>query len=62
MAKGQVPNRDILAKLVSLCKRRGIIFPSGEIYGGIGSSYDYGPAGVEIKNHIARLWWKEMTL
>lgn len=62
MAKGQIPDRDLLTKLVSLCKRRGIIFPSGEIYGGIGSSYDYGPAGVEIKNQIARLWWREMTL
>ncbi len=51
-----------MAKLVALCKRRGIVFPSSEIYGGIGSTYDYGPYGVEIKNNISRLWWREMTL
>ncbi len=51
-----------MAKLVALCKRRGIVFPSSEIYGGIGSTYDYGPYGVEIKNSISRLWWQEMTL
>ena len=53
---------DPLAKLVSLCKRRGIVFPSSEIYGGVGSTYDYGPYGVEMKNNIARLWWDAMTL
>lgn len=62
MANKSDQERGLLAKIVSLCKRRGIIFPSAEIYGGIGSSYDYGPAGVEIKNNISRLWWREMTL
>jgi len=52
---------DPLAKLVALCKRRGIVFQSSEIYGGVGSTYDYGPYGVEIKNNISRLWWDEMT-
>jgi len=48
-------------KIVALCKRRGIIFPSSEIYGGIGSAYDYGPPGVEMKNNLSRHWWREMT-
>jgi len=55
-------NIDPLQPLVSLCKRRGIVFPSSEIYGGIGSTYDYGPYGVEIKNNISKLWWDEMTM
>jgi len=47
-------------KIVSLCKRRGFIFPSSEIYGGFGSGYDFGPLGVEMKNNIKAAWWKEM--
>ena len=47
--------------LVSLCKRRGFIFPSSEIYGGIGSCWDYGPLGVELKLNIKDSWWKAMT-
>jgi len=47
-------------KLVSLCKRRGFIFQSSEIYGGVGSCWDYGPLGVELKNNIKRLWWQAM--
>ncbi len=47
-----------MEKIVALCKRRGFIFPNSEIYGGLASSYDYGPLGVEIKNNIKRLWWK----
>ena len=50
-----------LSKLISLCKRRGIIFQSSEIYGGAAAAYDYGPLGVEIKNNIKKLWWKEMV-
>ncbi|MBT3299766.1 MAG: glycine--tRNA ligase [Candidatus Marinimicrobia bacterium] len=50
-----------IEKLVSLCKRRGIIFQSSEIYGGFGAVYDYGPLGIELKNNISQLWWKEMT-
>jgi glycyl-tRNA synthetase len=45
--------------LVSLCKRRGFIFQSSEIYGGIGSTWDYGPLGVELKNNIKRAWWRD---
>jgi len=50
-----------LEKIVSLCKRRGFIFQSSEIYGGLNGAYDYGPLGVELKNNIRDLWWKEMT-
>lgn len=49
------------ADLVSLCKRRGFIFPSSEIYGGIGSCWDYGPLGVELKLNLKNTWWREMT-
>ena len=50
-----------MEKLVSLCKRRGFIFQSSEIYGGLNSFYDYGPLGVELKNNIKRLWWHSMV-
>jgi len=45
-------------EIVALCKRRGFIFQSSEIYGGLNSCWDYGPLGVEMKNNIKRLWWK----
>ncbi len=48
-------------KIVSLCKRRGFIFPSSEIYGGFGSCYDYGPLGVLVKNNIKQQWFKTMV-
>ncbi len=44
--------------LVSLCKRRGFVFPSSEIYGGLKGTYDYGPLGVELKNNLKNAWWK----
>ena len=47
--------------VVSLCKRRGFVFPSGEIYGGTRSAWDYGPLGVELKENIRRQWWKAMV-
>ncbi len=47
--------------LVSLCKRRGFVFQSSEIYGGTGSCYDYGPLGVELKNNLKRLWWRDFV-
>ena len=47
-----------MEKIVSLCKRRGFVFPGSEIYGGLGSTYDYGPLGVELKNNIKNLWWQ----
>ncbi|MDX2039106.1 MAG: glycine--tRNA ligase [Isosphaeraceae bacterium] len=48
-----------MEKLVSLCKRRGFIFPSSEIYGGINGFWDYGPLGVELKRNIKDAWWKD---
>ncbi len=50
-----------LDKIVSLAKRRGFVFPSSEIYGGLQGFYDYGPLGVEMKNNLKTLWWKWMT-
>jgi len=52
---------DLMEKIVSLCKRRGFVFPSSEIYGGIGGFWDFGPLGVLMKNNIKRLWWKTMV-
>ncbi|MDP3792613.1 MAG: glycine--tRNA ligase [bacterium] len=51
---------DLLEKVVSLCKRRGFIFPGSEIYGGLSGIYDYGPLGVEFKNNIKQAWREEM--
>ena len=47
--------------IVSLCKRRGFIFPSSEIYGGLGSTWDYGPLGAELKRNIKDAWWHDMV-
>ena len=47
-----------MEQIVSLCKRRGFIFPGSEIYGGLQGTFDYGPLGVELKNNLKRLWWK----
>ena len=54
-------NKQHLDKIISLCKRKGFVFPNSEIYGGLKASYDYGPLGVELKKLISELWWKEMT-
>ena len=50
-----------MEELVALCKRRGFIFQSSEIYGGLQGMYDYGPLGVELKNNLKESWWKEMV-
>ena len=50
-----------IEKIVSLCKQRGFVYQSSDIYGGFGAVYDYGPLGVELKNNIADRWWREMT-
>ena len=47
--------------IVSLAKRRGFVFPSSEIYGGMGGFWDYGPLGVELKNNVKRAWWRAMV-
>ncbi len=54
-------SENLLEKIVSLCKRRGFVFPGSEIYGGLAGFYDYGPLGVEMKNNLKTLWWKWMT-
>jgi glycyl-tRNA synthetase len=54
-------NNDLMEKIVSLCKRRGFVFPGSEIYGGLANSWDYGPLGVELKNNIKQLWWKRFV-
>jgi len=48
-------------QIVSLCKRRGFIFQNSEIYGGLGSTWDYGPLGVELKNNVQRAWWRAVV-
>ena len=50
-----------MEKIISLCKRRGFVFPGSEIYGGLANSWDYGPLGVELKNNIKQLWWKRFV-
>ena len=55
-------NEDVFKKIVSHCKEYGFVFPSSEIYDGLGAVYDYGQNGVELKNNIKRYWWEAMTL
>src|SRR5205823_3888354 len=50
-----------MEKLVALCRRRGFIFQSSEIYGGINGFWDYGPLGVELKKNIKEAWWQDMV-
>ncbi len=52
---------EVMDKIISLCKRRGFIFPGSEIYGGLANSWDYGPLGVELKNNIKQAWWKRFV-
>jgi glycyl-tRNA synthetase len=54
-------DNDVMDKLVSLCKRRGYVFQSSEIYGGTGSVWDYGPLGVELKRNVKDAWWRSMV-
>jgi glycyl-tRNA synthetase len=51
----------LMEKIVSLCKRRGFVYPSSEIYGGINGFWDYGPLGAELKRNVKELWWNAMT-
>ncbi len=55
------PEADLINKVISLCKRRGFVFQSSEIYGGLKSCYDFGPLGVELKRNIAQAWWRDMV-
>jgi len=52
---------DLMDAVTSLAKRRGFVFPSSEIYGGLRSSWDYGPLGVELKNNVKRAWWRRVV-
>jgi glycyl-tRNA synthetase len=56
MEKNNESNK--MEKIISLCKRRGFIFPGSEIYGGLSGTWDYGPLGVTLKNNVRQLWWK----
>src|SRR4030042_2897598 len=55
------PSKVTMEKIVSLCLRRGFIFPSSEIYGGLSSCWDYGPFGVELKRNVKEAWWRMMV-
>jgi glycyl-tRNA synthetase len=57
----QIPGKVSMDKLVSLSQRRGFIFPSSEIYGGLSSCWDYGPMGVELKRNIKEAWWRSVV-
>ncbi len=59
--KKEENNAELMNKIISLCKRRGFVFPGSEIYGGLANSFDYGPLGVELKNNIKNLWWKHFV-
>jgi len=56
-----MPSKVDMDKIVSLCKRRGFMFPSSEIYGGLASCWDYGPMGVELKRNVKDAWWKTIV-
>jgi len=58
---GTAGSRGDMEKIVSLCRRRGFVFPSSEIYGGLSSCWDYGPLGVELKRNIKDAWWRSMV-
>ena len=55
------PAPSLMDKIVSLCKRRGFVFPASEIYGGQGSTYDWGPLGVELKRRVKEAWWESLV-
>src|SRR3989442_10753597 len=59
--KGGPAVADLMEAITSLAKRRGIAFPSSEIYGGLRSSWDYGPLGAELKRNIRQAWWRSMV-
>jgi glycyl-tRNA synthetase len=53
--------QDLMEKVTALCKRRGFVFPSSELYGGLGGLYDYGPYGVALRRNIRNLWWRHVV-
>jgi len=52
---------DLMERVVNLCKRRGFVFPSSEIYGGFRSTWDYGPVGVLLKRNVKDAWWRSTS-
>ncbi|MCZ0932056.1 MAG: glycine--tRNA ligase [Oligoflexia bacterium] len=54
-------DQNLFSKILSVCKARGFLFPSSEIYGGLNSCWDYGPLGVQLKNNLKKQWWDNMT-
>ncbi|PID98322.1 MAG: glycine--tRNA ligase [Actinomycetales bacterium] len=61
MSKEKNDNSELMDKIVSLCKRRGFVFPACEIYGGFANAYSYGPVGAELRNNIKQLWWRRFV-
>ncbi len=61
MSKENKKENDLMEKIVSLCKRRGFVFPGSEIYGGLAGTYDWGHYGVALKNNIIQSWWKKFV-
>src|SRR5690606_34122645 len=61
MSKDTTPASNSMESIVALCKRRGFIFQSSEIYGGYNGFFDYGPLGVEVKKNIKDAWWQDMV-
>ena len=57
----KTPPEVTMEKIVSLCRRRGFIYPSSEIYGGLSSCWDYGPLGVEMKRNVKQAWWRSVV-
>src|ERR1700742_2868871 len=55
------PETSLMSRLVSLCKRRGFIYPASEIYGGLNGFWDFGPLGVQLKNNLRDAWWHDMV-
>src|SRR5947208_16999653 len=55
------PTPELMENIVNLCKRRGFVFPSAEIYGGFRSTYDYGPLGVLMLRNVKDAWWRSMV-
>ena len=56
------PETSLMSRLVSLCKRRGFVFPASEIYGGLNGFWDFGPLGTQLKNNLRDAWWRDMVL
>ena len=61
MSDEPTPDASLFEKVVNLCKRRGVVFPSAEIYGGFRSTYDYGPIGVLLLRNVKEAWWRSMV-